>query len=110
MSILHNFQLMEFSESSSARYRSFYRIKITRDNSENRQGHAKLIKTHMKKQITNYMAYDFIYVSSCIQPVKANPVSRNLNASYNLALGLSPVQVKSKRVTSHHFSKRHINL
>jgi hypothetical protein len=101
MGILHNFQLTALSESSIARYRSFYHIKITRDNSENRQGHAKLIKTHMKKQITNYMAHHFIYISSRIQPVKANPVSRNLNASYYLALGLNPVQVKSKRnVTS----------
>ena len=40
-------------------------------------------------------------VSSCIQPVKANPVSRNLNAPYYLALGLNPEQVKSKHnVTS----------
>ena len=48
------------------------------------------------------MAYDFIYVSSRIRPVKARPVSWNLNASYYSALGLNPEQVKSKRnITSY---------
>jgi hypothetical protein len=56
----------------------------------------------MKKKPNNYMAYDFNYVSSRIRPVKAHPVSWNLNASYYSALGLNPEQVKSKRnITSY---------
>ena len=100
MGTLHNFQLTALSESSSARYCSFYCIKITRKRQWKQARACQVNKnTHEKpnKLITWHMTYLRVITYSASQDI---PCFMEPECFY-LALGLNPEQVKSKHITSY---------